>query len=195
MSWTRSLTAALALGLVLAAGPAGCASPDARGRDGAPASAGRLLEARDPEGRPYREVGQDAAPRVGVEVTPDAGGGWAVRLTVRGFRFSPDGTTGRAVPGRGLAQLYVDGRLVARLRTPGHRLAPDAVPRGTHRVTARLYADDGSVWAVDGEPVESTADVTVSEPQASASAPPTATRTAAPADAEADGDAGAGRAR
>src|SRR5690606_22872864 len=81
------------------------------------------------------------------------------------------------------------------LRTPGHRLAPDAVPRGTHRVTARLYADDGSVWAVDGEPVESTADVTVAEPQASASAPPTATRTAAPADAEADGDAGAGRAR
>ncbi|NEA84770.1 hypothetical protein G3I53_01485, partial [Streptomyces sp. SID14436] len=102
MSWTRSLTAALALGLVLAAGPAGCASPDARGQDGAPASAGRLLEARDPEGRPYREAGPNAAPRVGVEVTPDAGGGWAVRLTVRGFRFSPDGTTGRAVPGRGL---------------------------------------------------------------------------------------------
>src|SRR5690606_40819865 len=90
----------------------------------------------------------------------------------------------------GIRDFHVTG-----VQTCALPISPDSVPRGTHRVTARLYADDGSVWAVDGEPVESTADVTVSEPQASASAPPTATRTAAPADAEADGDAGAGRAR
>ncbi len=160
----------LAVALALTAGLVGCASPDARGQDGAPPAAGRLLDTRDPEGRPYREVDEELALRVGVEVTSDADGGWAVRLRVRGFRFSPHGATGRAVPGRGLAHLYVDDRLVARLRTPGHRLSPDSVPRGTHRVTARLYADDGSVWAVNGEPVESTADVTVSRPDAAPSA-------------------------
>ncbi|CAL9579525.1 hypothetical protein [Streptomyces sp. enrichment culture] len=192
MSSTRTLITALAVGLALAAGSAGCASPDARGQDGTPPSAGRLLETRDPEGRPYREVDAESAPRVGVEVTPDAGGGWAVRLRVRGFRFSPRGATGPAVPGRGLAHLYVDDRLVARLRTPGHRLSPDSVPRGTHRVTARLYADDGSVWAVNGEPVESTADVTVSQPDTEPPATATGTGTGAGAVAGTSGP-GAGR--
>ncbi|MEU3946886.1 hypothetical protein [Streptomyces sp. NPDC029526] len=187
MSSTRTPITVLAVALALTAGLVGCGSPDARGQAGAPPSAGRLLDTRDPEGRPYREVDAESAPRVGVEVTSEADGGWAVRLRVRGFRFSPHGATGRAVPGRGLAHLYVDDRLVARLRTPGHRLSPASVPRGTHRVTARLYADDGSVWAVDGEPVESTADVTVSEPEASASASATAPRTAAPVDAGAGG--------
>ncbi|CAM5268579.1 hypothetical protein SVIOM74S_09713 [Streptomyces violarus] len=48
--------------------------------------------------------------------------GWDVRLTLRNFRFSPAGAAG-VVAGRGLAHLYVDGRLVARLRAPGYRLA------------------------------------------------------------------------
>uniref|UniRef100_UPI001E35B65A hypothetical protein n=1 Tax=Streptomyces sp. DH12 TaxID=2857010 RepID=UPI001E35B65A len=99
---------------------------------------------------------------VTVEVAPDAEGGWDVRLRVRNFRFSPDGTGRRAEAGRGLAHLEVNGRRVAVLRTPEYHLAPGAFPRGTHQVTARLYADDGSVWAVDGKPVESTAVITVS---------------------------------
>ncbi|GGS69728.1 hypothetical protein GCM10010270_46600 [Streptomyces violaceus] len=128
---------------------------------------GTLLEDRDTEGRPYRQVAQRDAPDVGIEVQPDAADGWDVRLTVRKFRFSragAAGAAGAAVAGRGLAHLYVDGRLVTRLRTSEYRLAAHLVPRGTHHVTARLYADDGTAWAVDGRPVESTADVTASEP-------------------------------
>ncbi|CAM5688898.1 Secreted protein OS=Streptomyces griseomycini OX=66895 GN=FHS37_004887 PE=4 SV=1 [Streptomyces griseomycini] len=102
-----------------------------------------------------------------------------MRLTVRNFRFSPEGTGRRAAAGRGLAHLYVNGRLVAALRTPEYRLSAHFVPRGTHQVTARLYADDGSVWAVDGEPVESTADITVSEQDPSAD--PSAGANAGPA--------------
>ncbi|MFE6411565.1 hypothetical protein ACFVOR_32055 [Streptomyces sp. NPDC057837] len=162
MSWTRGSFAVLAVCVLLSAGSAGCGSSGAP-EDGASASpAGRLLEDRDKEGRPYREVERDHAPDVGIEVQPDAGGGWDVRLTVRNFRFSPAGAPARPVAGRGLAHLYVDGRLVARLRTPEYRLPARLVPRGTHQVTARLYADDGTVWAVDGDPVESTADVTAS---------------------------------
>ncbi|MFF8675493.1 hypothetical protein [Streptomyces sp. NPDC015242] len=162
MSWTRGSFAVLAVCVLLSAGSAGCGASGAP-EDGASASpAGRLLEDRDKEGRPYREVERDHAPDVGIEVQPDAGGGWDVRLTVRNFRFSPAGAPARPVAGRGLAHLYVDGRLVARLRTPEYRLPARLVPRGTHQVTARLYADDGTVWAVDGDPVESTADVTAS---------------------------------
>ena len=39
---------------------------------------------------------------------------------------------------------------------------------GTHTVTARLHADDGTVWVVDGEPVESAADITASGTEATA---------------------------
>ncbi|GAA2554901.1 MULTISPECIES: hypothetical protein [Streptomyces] len=163
MSWTRSLSTALAVCVVLA-GSVGCGSRDAQGRDGvSPSPVGELLDERDEEGRPYREVDGEGAPEVGVEVTPDTDGGWGVRLTVRNFRFSPEGTGGRAVAGRGLARLYVNGSLVTALRTPEYHLSAHLVPRGTHQVTVRLCADDGSVWTVDGEPVESTADITVSE--------------------------------
>ncbi|MGC3003382.1 hypothetical protein ACPF8X_34665, partial [Streptomyces sp. G35A] len=155
MSWTRSLIAALAVCVLLLAGSAGCGSRDARGRDGAsPSPVGELLDTRDQEGRPYREVDEEGAPEVGVEVTPDTGGGWGVRLAVRNFRFSPEGADRRATAGRGLARLYVNGRPVAALRTRAYHLPARLVPRGTHQVTARLYADDGTVWAVDGKPVE-----------------------------------------
>ncbi|GAA2765701.1 hypothetical protein GCM10010103_47420 [Streptomyces paradoxus] len=164
MSWTRRSRAALAVCVLLLAGSAGCGTDDARQGGASPAPVGKILEDRDQEGRPLREVGQEGAPGVGIEVQPDAAGGWDVRLTLRNFRFSPAGAPARAVAGRGVARLYVDGRPVARLRAPAHRLDSRLVPRGTHRVTARLYADDGTVWAVDGKPVESTADVTASEP-------------------------------
>lgn len=127
---------------------------------------GKVLDDTDDEGRHYREVDGDKAPEIGIEVQPDPDGGdsgWDVRLTVRNFRFSPVGAGAQAVAGRGLAYLFVDDRLVTRLRTPGYRLPADLVPRGTHQVTVRLYADDGTVWAGDDGPVESTADITASE--------------------------------
>ncbi|MFI8220606.1 hypothetical protein [Streptomyces sp. NPDC085932] len=164
MSWTRGPLAVLAVCVLSLAGSVGCGSDGAPESGASPSPVGRLLEDRDKEGRPYREVERAGAPDVGVEVQPDAGGGWDVRLTLRNFRFSPAGSAERAVAGRGLAHLYVDGRLVARLRTPEYRLPARLVPRGTHQVTARLYADDGTVWAVDGQPVETTADVTASRP-------------------------------
>lgn len=165
-SWTRGPLAALAVCLLLLAGAAGCGSGGARGhgKGGSATPVGKLLDHTDEAGRRYREVGRKSAPEVGVEVQPDAGGSWDVRLTVRRFRFSPAGTAARAVAGRGLAHLLVDGRLVCRLRTPEYHLAARLVPRGTHHITARLYADDGTVWAVEGRPVQSTADITASEP-------------------------------
>ncbi|MER5943156.1 hypothetical protein ABT121_38380 [Streptomyces sp. NPDC001928] len=178
MSWTRTLLAALAVCVLLLTGTAGCGSSDARDRAGtalSPSPVGKVLDDTDDEGRHYREVGEDEAPEVGIEVQPDldgGDGGWDLRLTVRGFRFSPAGTETRATAGRGLAYLFVDGRLVSRLRAPDCRLPADLVPRGTHQVTVRLYADDGTVWAVDGEPVQSTADVTASGAQATATPTP-----------------------
>ncbi|WP_328870277.1 hypothetical protein OHT76_09300 [Streptomyces sp. NBC_00287] len=165
MSWTRALLAALAVCVLLLTGSVGCGSGGTQEqRNGESVSpVGELLDDADEEGRLYREVDKDEAPEVGIEVQPNSDDSWDVRLTVRGFRFSPAGTKEMPVAGQGLAHLYLDGRLIARLRAPEHRLPAELVPRGTHHVTARLYADDGTVWAVDGEPIESTADITASE--------------------------------
>ncbi|MFD5015585.1 hypothetical protein [Streptomyces chartreusis] len=169
MPWTRTLPAASAVCVLLLTGSAACGSGDARDRGAggvSPSPVGKVLDDTDDDGRHYREVDKDEAPEVAIEVQPDPdgdGSGWDVRLTLHAFRFSPAGAEARAVAGRGLAYLFVDGRLVTRLRALDHRLPADLVPRGTHQVTVRLYADDGTVWAVDGDPVESTADVTASE--------------------------------
>jgi hypothetical protein len=164
MRWTRGPLAALAICVLLLGGSAGCGPGEAHeGKNGAsPSPVGRLLDHTDEQGRHYREVDDKDAPAVEIEVAPDTGDSWDVRLTVRHFRFSPAGVRPRAVPGRGVVRLYLDGAVVARLRTTRHRLAAGLIPRGTHHLTARLYADDGTVWAVHGKPVQSTADITES---------------------------------
>ncbi|MER6347468.1 hypothetical protein ACWC10_16220 [Streptomyces sp. NPDC001595] len=181
MSWTRGSVAALAVCVLLLAGSAGCGtSGTGEAGDVTPAPVGKVLEDRDEEGRSYRQVDEEDAPEVGIEVQPDpAATSWRVRLTLDGFRFSVRGAPEEPVAGRGTARLFVDGRFVAELRGPEYRLPGRLVPRGTHHVTARLYADDGTVWAVDGEPVESTADITASDPgpTAAMSAEATGTRT------------------
>ncbi|GAB2948433.1 hypothetical protein GCM10023080_003900 [Streptomyces pseudoechinosporeus] len=172
MSWTRAFLAALAVSallVALVAGITGCDSGGAGEGDGAkPSPVGKVLEDTDEEGRNYREVDKKRAPEVGIEVLPDTREGWNVRLTVGDFRFSPTGTKKAAVQGRGYALLRLDGRPVAELRDPTHHLPGSSVTRGTHKITVRLHADDDTVWAVDGEPVERTADITVSDPGPSA---------------------------
>ncbi|WP_037670407.1 hypothetical protein [Streptomyces griseus] len=168
MSRTRGFVAALAVCVLMVTGSAGCASSDAYGQSGNGQSsvpAGKLLDDTDQDGHRLREVDEKGAPRVAMEVQPDNDGSWDVRLTVTDFRFSPAGTAAEAVAGRGVVGLFVDGRPVATLRGPDHRLAAGYLPHGTHHVTVRLYADDDTAWAVDGEPVECTADITASAPE------------------------------
>ncbi|WP_326669954.1 hypothetical protein [Streptomyces canus] len=167
MSWTRGLIALLAVCVVLMTGSVSCGASGAQERkDGQSVSpVGKVLDDTDEEGRHYREVDKDNAPDVGIELQPTTDDSWSVRLTVENFTFSPAGTKAKAVSGRGVAVVFVDDRPVTTLRTPSCRLAAAYVPQGTHKVTARLYADDGTVWAVGGDPVESTADVTASKPR------------------------------
>ncbi|MFE6285104.1 hypothetical protein [Streptomyces sp. NPDC057877] len=165
MSWIRGLLAAFAVGVLVVVGAAGCGTGGADGEAAveSPSPVGRLLDDTDEAGRAYREVDEDDAPEVDIEVQPGGSGdGWDVTLIPDGFRFSADGAAKKAVAGRGFARLFLDGRFITELRAPEYRLATRLVPRGTHQVTARLYADDGTVWAVDGKPVECTADITAS---------------------------------
>ncbi|MGN5378196.1 hypothetical protein BIV25_31340 [Streptomyces sp. MUSC 14] len=171
--WTRRTLTALAACVLLPLGAADCTGGHARSGAPSPAPVGKVLDDTDGAGRHLREVGTKNAPAVDVEVTPDPHDGWDVRLTFRRFHCSAPGAGRAAVTGHGLAYLFVDGHETARLRSYGYHLPGRLVPRGTHHLTARLYADDGTVWAVHGKPVQSTADITVSDPEPAQSPAPT----------------------
>ncbi|MFE5511579.1 hypothetical protein ACFQ9J_13300 [Streptomyces sp. NPDC056529] len=147
----------LCLALVLAAAPvlAGCGGratthhKPGTGHQEATGGSGTLLPARDEAGHRLRELPSAEAPTVRAEVRPDSEGGWNVHLTVERFLFTPESTGGAAVPGRGHARLLVDGRETGRLYGPwGH------VPAGARTLTVRLHADDHTVWAAGGTPVQ-----------------------------------------
>ncbi|MFE6892952.1 hypothetical protein [Streptomyces sp. NPDC057694] len=163
----RALAATL-LACALLTGLAGCGDDG-----GGPRQVGKVLETTDDDGHRFRQLPTEGAPEVGLIVQPDPrpDGGWDIKIRVRNFRFSSEDAAARAVHGRGYAQLYLDGARLSRLRAVDYRLPGTRVSRGTHKVTARLYADDGTVWAVEGKPVEATADLTASGAETASPSP------------------------
>ncbi|MFD8826084.1 hypothetical protein ACFV1C_27490 [Streptomyces sp. NPDC059605] len=125
---------------------------------------GRLLTADDGSGNRLREVDAEGAPAVTVTVRRDSEDGWNIRLSVRNFRFTPDSAGGAALLGRGHARLFLDGRPLARVYGSWYHL-PDSLVRGAGGgtgLTAGLYADDHTAWAVNGAPVRATASLAAS---------------------------------
>ncbi|MFG2837375.1 hypothetical protein ACGFYE_20490 [Streptomyces zaomyceticus] len=154
---SSAATAPLVLVLAAALSLAGCGGratthhKPGTSHQEATGSSGTLLAARDEGGRRLRELPTADAPTVRAEARPDSEGGWNVHLTVERFRFTPESTGGAALPGRGHARLLVDGRELTRLYGPwGY------VPAGAHTLTVRLHADDHTVWAAAGAPVQTT---------------------------------------
>ncbi|WSK01665.1 cupredoxin domain-containing protein [Streptomyces sp. NBC_01320] len=141
-------------------------------------SIGRLLTADDGSGHRLRQVEATGAPAVTVAVRPDSEDGWNVHLSVRNFRFSPDSVGGAALLGRGHARLFLDGHPLARLYGPWYHL-PDSLVReagGGRTLTARLYADDHTAWAVHSTPIQATTPLTTT-PSAGTPAEPRPDRT------------------
>ncbi|MER8044114.1 hypothetical protein [Streptomyces sp. NPDC094032] len=128
---------------------------------------GTLLAAKDAAGHRLREVPAAGAPGVRVELRPDSESGWNVHLLVERFRFTPESTGGAALLGRGHARLLLDGRETARAYGPWAH-----VPAGARTLTVRLYADDHTVWAVAGRPIEATVRLADTDSTASAATPP-----------------------
>ncbi|MFI7387954.1 hypothetical protein [Streptomyces sp. NPDC049813] len=185
----RVRTAAVLLACAVLTGLAGCG-----GDGGEPRRVGTLLDRTDDAGHRYRQVRAEGAPEVGVVVQPDPdpARGWDVRIRVRHFRLSPPGTPAAAVRGRGYVQLSLDGRRLARLHGTAYRLPAARVGRGTHHVTARLHADDATVWSVEGTPVEATADLTSSGTETAPAGDPDASGTGRTTGGDADAS-GTGR--
>ncbi|MFB9606064.1 hypothetical protein ACFFTQ_24140 [Streptomyces roseofulvus] len=156
---TAPLTAAaVAAALLLAAGCGGRPTTHHKpgtGHEQATGTVGTLLAARDESGHRLRELPAADAPAVRAEARPDTEGGWNVHLTVERFRFTPESTGGAALAGRGHARVLADGRETTRAYGPWFHLPP-----GARTLTVRLHADDHTVWAVSGRPVQATLSLT-----------------------------------
>lgn len=122
-------------------------------------SQGKLLSAEYMDGHKLREVPAEEAPSMELEVTEDPSTGWNVHVVTEDFEFAPE-RLGEVRPQEGHAHLFVDGEKVARLYAPWYHLSGSAVPVGEHELSVSLNANDHTVWAVDGEPIEATTTVT-----------------------------------
>lgn len=134
-------------------------------------SVGRLLATDDGSGNRLRQVETEGAPSVTVAVRPDSEDGWNVHLSVRNFRFTPDSVGGAALLGRGHARLFLDGHPLARVYGSWYHLPASLVRAagGGTGLTARLYADDHTAWAVNATPVQATTSLAM--PSATATSP------------------------
>ncbi|MFI6611808.1 hypothetical protein P8A21_07855 [Streptomyces poriferorum] len=150
------LAAALLLGASACGGRATTHHKPGTSHEQATGSNGRLLSADDGSGNRLRQVDAQGAPEVAVTARPDSEDGWNVHLSVRNFRFTPDSVGGAALLGRGHARLFLDGHPLARVYGTWFHL-PKSLLRaagGGTRLTARLYADDHTAWAVGSAPVQ-----------------------------------------
>lgn len=153
------LTAALLLGAAACGGRPTTHHKPGTSHEQATGDNGRLLTADDGSGNRLRQVDAQGAPEISVAVRPDSEDGWNVHLSVRHFRFTPDSVGGAALLGRGHARLFLDGHPLARVYGTWFHLPHsllDAAGGGT-RLTARLYADDHTAWAVGSAPVQAVA--------------------------------------
>ena len=103
-------------------------------------------------------------PSVTVRVLEDPSGGWLLHSVPTNFEIVPENVSTAHVDGQGHMHLYIDAVKVMRLYGEWHQLPP--LTAGTHEIRVELSSNDHSAMAIDGEIVDGTVTLEVSEDQA-----------------------------
>lgn len=99
------------------------------------------------------EVDKDRPiPTLAIQISPDPVSGWNLSLTTTHYTFRPDLVNQPPVPNVGHAHIYVNGEKINRLYGNYYHL-PELLP-GEYEVSVTLNANDHSVWALNGKPIE-----------------------------------------
>lgn len=106
----------------------------------------------------FRLPATEPVPVVAMTITEDSMDGWDVHVITTNFTFTPQNIGGNPVPGEGHVHLYVDGHLIIML---GDWYHIDALTPGTHTITAGLFNNDHSAYAINGTNIETTQTLTV----------------------------------
>ena len=103
---------------------------------------------------------------VSVSAEVADGGGVAVNISADNWRWAPESVDGPREPGAGHAHIYVDGVKIGRVYGPGYDLV--GLEPGERHIRVTLNSNDHKLLAVNGEPVEASATVTIPGMAASA---------------------------
>lgn len=107
------------------------------------------------------EVAAENAPTVDLEVFADPAGGVNIHVLTEDFTVAPEAASTDHVEGEGHFHLYVDGAKVLRFYDEWIHYA--GVAEGDVEIAVSLNANDHAAYAVDGEEIRATVDVTVPE--------------------------------
>jgi hypothetical protein len=135
-------------------GPSGDAGGDPPSRAG---QAGHAEAGHDMESMAAAPIELPAgrkAPRLHLSATPDAMGGFNLRVRMANFRLAPEHTGAEPVPGEGHLHLYVDGK--KRTRLYGSWFYLDGLAPGDHALRVEAVANNHAPYHHDGEPVFAT---------------------------------------
>lgn len=92
-------------------------------------------------------------PTVSFTLTQGAPDGWYLHIITTNFTFTPEKINTAPVADEGHAHLYIDGKLTV-VMGPWFHIPGDAVSPGKHTVMVSLNANDHSVFANNGQPIE-----------------------------------------
>ena len=98
-----------------------------------------------------------------VVAHPDTGGAYNLQVVPAGFTFSGENVNRSHVPGEGYANVYIDGKKIARMYVPW--IALPALDPGMHTIRVALNTNDHRDYTRNGNPVEASVEVRV-EPDA-----------------------------
>jgi hypothetical protein len=144
-------------GLAFVLALAGCGSSDGAGDGGHAVHAGASGHDMEAMAVEPIELAGAKAPRLALTATPDAMGGFNLRVRMANFRLAPEHTGGAPVPGEGHLHLYVDGTKHTRLYGTWFYL--DGLAPGDHALRVEAVANNHAPYHHDGGPVFATAAV------------------------------------
>ena len=104
------------------------------------------------------EVSAEEAPTIVVAADQDALGGWNVTLVTDNFTFTPEDVNEADELGTGHAHIWVDGEKIGRVYSNNYHLG--SLGEGDHEITVTLNTNMHKDYAVDGEPVRASIEVT-----------------------------------
>ncbi|MEM8705439.1 MAG: hypothetical protein AAGE98_03210, partial [Actinomycetota bacterium] len=102
---------------------------------------------------------EGAAPELAIEVVDDPKSGYNAFITLSGMTLSPENVNGDNVAGEGHLHIYVNGQKLGRLYGTATHIP--ALPDGEVEITVGAFANDHSVYVLDGDPIEASTTITV----------------------------------
>ncbi|MEJ6405080.1 hypothetical protein [Yoonia sp. 2307UL14-13] len=97
-------------------------------------------------------------PAIALTVTP-SDAGWTAQIETENFTFAEELQDSGHVPGTGHGHIYAGSVKLGRVFGNTYRIG--ALPKGEHTIRVSLNTNNHRSYAVDGQPVEATATITV----------------------------------